>query len=671
MAGAVARRQVVRALALGLVAMAVVAPTPLVAAQDAQEGLRWASLGDSFAAGEGLEHPSRASQTDQDCQRALAGDEFPSVAWGAAAAENRAGPFAFVACTGAITDDLFPAPAGRLQAGQRDQAIFVSGQSRFDVVTFSFGGNNIGFDDVLLGCAGLSATGGVTAVAGGGLGWAAAPWVGCTLSEQEMKDRIDALTDPSSADGPLPACNALGDNASTAQHWDDDGLVQGRITLPELYDVIGRCVAAPGGTVVVMGYPQLLEEADRWSAFEGNRCERIRRADIGKLRGATAHLNFRISEAVAQANATTPANFVFVDPNHFWEGGSDDLTEPSDAARNDPGNRHALCGGGEDWLNGVTIGLAGDGLGRPQRSFHPKQQGQDAMARAASTVGYDLATTMADPRQDTVVLPSEACGSGFAEYVNLATPLFMVDGLVEIPPDPPATPSVGIEFDHPSAVSSGDLDGDGLPEILAVLACYFGGSGSGYFHEIVAFDENLEPLGIVPMGADVDPDWSFLIEDLTVRDRSVIVTYRAGENDEPLCCGSRLITDVFVLQNGQFVRSSRVDASDGAGAVPSEQADGDPSAGPSPEDTVAALVDALNRGDRAGAEQHADPVVIEELLSFADGGPLGGPIGSCTPIGDISTACEMLAGSSIVRVILQFVDDRYRVVATEHAGDAG
>lgn len=391
MAGAVARRQVVRAFALGLVVMAVVAPTPPVVAQEAQEGLRWASLGDSFAAGEGLEHPSRASQTDQDCQRALAGDEFPSVAWGAAAAENRAGPFAFVACTGAITDDLFPAPAGRLQAGQRDQAMFVSGQTRFDVVTFSFGGNNIGFDDVLLGCAGISATGGVTAVVGGGLDWAAAPWVGCTLSEQEMKDRIDALTDPSSADGPLPACDALGDNASAAQHWDGDELVQGRITLPELYDVIGRCVAAPGGTVVVMGYPQLLEEADRWGAFEGNRCARIRRADIGKLRGATAHLNYRISEAVAQANATTPANFVFVDPNHFWEGGSEDLTEPSDAARNDPANRHALCGGGEDWLNGVTIGLAGDGLGRPQRSFHPKQQGHDAMARAASMVPYDCA----------------------------------------------------------------------------------------------------------------------------------------------------------------------------------------------------------------------------------------------------------------------------------------
>lgn len=534
------------------------------AGQGAQEGLRWASLGDSYAAGEGLEHPSRSTQTDRECQRALAGDAYPSVAWGAAAAENRAGPYAFVACTGAITDDLFPAPAGRLQAGQRDQAIFLAGQRRFDVVTLSFGGNNLDFVGVLLSCAGVSITGGATAVIGGVGSWANAPWVGCTLSENEMKTRIDALTDPESVKGTLPACNALGDASSTSAHWDDDRLVQGRITLPELYDVVGRCVAAPGGTVVVMGYPQLLEEGDRWSRLEGNRCHRIRRADVGKLRGATAHLNFRIHEAVIQANERSPGRFVFVDPNHFWEGGRLDLSEPSASERNEPSNRHSLCAGGDPWLNGLTVGTKGQGALRVYRSFHPNQEGHGAMAKAVSSIPFAIAPQVPpDVGTGIVVLPEGTCREVVQYIPGAQPPLHLVDGEVPIPAGPPGIPYVGLTFGQvgPGSkeldpVTTGDLDNDGRPEILAVIMCGTGGSGA--WNDIAVFDSYLEPLGVVPMGQDVEPPWEFLVTSLEVRDQVLEVAYSGGEEDEALCCGTRMVTDRFAYDDGEFVRVERV-----------------------------------------------------------------------------------------------------------------
>jgi len=357
------------------------------------QGLRWASFGDSYAAGEGLPHPSYEDITpwgngnpisgsgDQNhyCQRALARDTPASVAWGAKLAAGKAGPFAFVACSGAITDDLFPTTGSRREADQLAQARNISRQETFDVVTLSFGGNNLGFGDIVSDCIGMTWGDGPD-------GWLGAPWMGCTVSEDEMKARVDRLTNVDSVNE-HPDCSDLGVGGwdTESKHFDDDGLAQGRITVPELYDVIGRCVA-PGGTVIVMGYPHLVEDPARWRSWEGSRCNRIRRADAVPLRGATVHLNNRLQEAVAWANANTPARFVFINANQFWEGGSLELDDPSPEERAAPKNRHALCGPGEDWTNGFIAGSAGDGKARFMRSFHPNQLGHDAMASAASHV---------------------------------------------------------------------------------------------------------------------------------------------------------------------------------------------------------------------------------------------------------------------------------------------
>jgi len=590
------------------------------------DGLRWASLGDSYAAGEGLEHPSRddipvygsdervtgSGQTSHRCQRALVrdDDQYPSSAWGAQVAWDRAGPFAFVACTGAITDDLFPAPAGRLQAGQREQAMFFSGRQRFDVVTLSFGGNNIGFADIITGCTGFSAEGAGAAAAGGGVvapagavaTWAVVPWVGCTMSVDEMRARIDALANPASLDGALPACNDLGDDTSTAVHWDDDGLAYGRITLPELYDVIGRCMAAPGGTVVVMGYPQLVEESGRWGRLEGNRCHRIRRADAGKLREAAAHLNYRIRQAVEHADATTPARFVFVDPNHFWEGGSLDLSEPTREERENPANRHALCGGGEDWLNGLTVGVEGDGAWRRLRSFHPNQRGQNAMATAAKTIPFEPASEITlNPAEGTVVLPPETCNE-MHQYLlpDNELPLRLENGHAPIRAVDQYPPTVVLS-DHRNALTVSDLDGDGSDEVLAIVGCATGGSGA--WDEIAAFNALMEPVGIVPMGEAIDPQWEFVIDSLEIVDRTIVVRYRGGEHDEALCCGTRIITDHIVYRDGRFERTDREEVS----ALT----------------WINDFIDAVNAGDRDRAGDLATAEAVASGLSLvASGGPL-------------------------------------------------
>lgn len=446
-AALVATSMVIATVAICVPAISTATPA---AGQEASRP-SWVSFGDSYAAGEGLEHPTRVEGDDTFamCQRALNDDGNSSTAWGAQVAWDVADHdrYAFVACTGAITDDLFPAPEGRWAAGQLEQARHHAGVERFDVVTLSIGGNNIDFAGILYGCIGVSVTGAVT-FAGMPGGWLAAPWVGCTVSEEEMKTRIDRLTDTSTVDD-SPACDQLGDNTSTSGHWDDDDnpMAEGRITAPELYDVISRCVVNPGGTVVVMGYPQLVEEADRWQLIDGTRCHRIRRADAGKLRGAAAHLNHRLRLAVEHADAHSSAKFVFIDPNDFWEGESFDLDAPSDADRSDRGKRHSLCGGGEDWLNGLTVGSEGDGLVRFQRSFHPNQAGHDAMARAAASVDYERRKVVL-PDSELTKLTSCSAPCGVTGRIPYEHPVFGPITIVTFGPVKSATDPHPSTSDH-------------------------------------------------------------------------------------------------------------------------------------------------------------------------------------------------------------------------------
>lgn len=293
----------------------------------------WLALGDSYSSGEGIpgtkDVDEATTHQGRDCKRAT-GDGTKATAWSvsahrAAGERLGVGTLALVACTGATTSELATQIS---EAGARHR------RDRWDLVTFSIGGNDIGFADILKGC--LDAD---------NLPWSAfdvSP--GCDVDKAELRRRVDEL----------------------------------RGTLSSVYDDVASRVN-PGGDVIVLGYPHLVEEFKRWDPWRreviGN-CEGIQSWDVDLLRGATGYLNQQIALAVADANARHAANgveFRFLDI-------SLDPYEYSD----DAGSRHALCSP-DPWLNGQTTGVK-SGDWRIERSFHPTQVGHDNTGRVLATL---------------------------------------------------------------------------------------------------------------------------------------------------------------------------------------------------------------------------------------------------------------------------------------------
>src|SRR5580658_2314117 len=110
----------------------------------------WLAAGDSYSSGEGLPH------SIGPCAQA---DEVDSKSWADVAADDLredhsspvfADPPVLAACTGATSQDMIDAndAAGAPEWNQS--------MGRFDLVTFTFGGDNIGFAPIIEQCVGLS-----------------------------------------------------------------------------------------------------------------------------------------------------------------------------------------------------------------------------------------------------------------------------------------------------------------------------------------------------------------------------------------------------------------------------------------------------------------------------------------------------------------------------------
>lgn len=317
-------------------------------------GRAWLALGDSYSSGEGIPGTVDVGPAQQhqgrNCQRAT-GDGTSATAWSVSAYNAVAGDLgfedmAFVACTGAVTNEL---------ASQIGEAQERTGRRKWDVVTLSLGGNDIGFADVLLGCLDANS-----------LPWGAFDLTpGCDVDEPTLRSRVDQL----------------------------------RSSLGSAYDLVASKVT-PGGDVVVAGYPHLIEEVARWDRWRrgaiGN-CEGIQSYDVGLLRSVTGYLNQQIALAVADADARHQGSGVRF---HFLDISLDPY-EYSD----DPGARHALCSR-DPWLNGQTTGVS-DGDFRLDRSFHPTQVGHDNTGRVLATFLRDSVTFA-----DAPAAPTTTHGSG-------------------------------------------------------------------------------------------------------------------------------------------------------------------------------------------------------------------------------------------------------------------
>lgn len=369
--------------------------------------IRWLVAGDSFSSGQGLPAVAESS-----CQRAFYSEEFPSKAWAVVAREhledannpsNSGRPlqvvadsngkkgFDFVACGGAVTQDFFSNDRKKKQWDRNHNG-------RFDLVTLSMGGNDIGFPEAMMQCVGADKLAESLASGGsmGGLLGATAAGAG-TLAAS-----TNAWTSPA-------RCPADEDLRQRINHLGEAGNVVDGKQLPgykEFLKEVAVQAVVPGGHIVVVGYPAMFEDPDMWSggAQAGDVCQMVRRTDAHMLRGVAGLLNQTIGNAVRIVNDEKPngVTLSFVDVNTGNEAVAHDnlnLYEPN------RGPRHNLCSGAskDQWLNGVTPRYLFKG------SFHPTQDGHNHTGALVAEHIRTLAWRVPDaPAKPPVVVPPPA-----------------------------------------------------------------------------------------------------------------------------------------------------------------------------------------------------------------------------------------------------------------------
>ncbi len=290
--------------------MALSAATP-------RRPISWLAAGDSFSSGFG-----NAGETGE-CYRSPG-------AWGSVAHDQLAkdlptAKFDFRACAGAVTSDLFAAtPDTKTQ--------WRVGNGRYDLVTFSFGGNDVGFADELTQC-----------ILSGFVGW------------------IDVLARP------VSGCRS---DDEVRKHISD---VIGAEYLPFLRRV-ATDVVSKGGNLVVVGYPALVEDPDRWVGWAqtADNCNGISRDDAPRIRGWSGLLNQLIARAVSDLDRER-INGVHVSFVNVQDGAGSTQDDPRLFEPNGSSRRHNLCAN-DSWI--LNLRLAAD----HKSIIHPNLAGHEAMS---------------------------------------------------------------------------------------------------------------------------------------------------------------------------------------------------------------------------------------------------------------------------------------------------
>ncbi len=258
--------------------------------------------GDSYSSGEGLENNTTG---EKDCQRGIgrAGADrrkSASLAWGQqvmeAMSNGELGQWDlpetwFAACTGAVSENfaVSPQPKKRTktQLGEAQDGI---GSKPFDAVMFTFGGNDIGFSDIIADCIGYE------------VDWTVV-FPGCAATINDLQARIDKEL---------------------------------KLRATGLYQQV-LDVTAPGALVVVAGYPQVLAPSTDWPIYaQVSRCHGLLPEDVPTLREVGDRLNETLKTLVADQQKRDPKRtWLFADVRNEFNG-------------------HELCGKGEDWVNGIS-----------------------------------------------------------------------------------------------------------------------------------------------------------------------------------------------------------------------------------------------------------------------------------------------------------------------------
>lgn len=365
--------------------------------------ISWLSLGDSYGAGEG------ATNATGYCQRS------PNAGGPKAATILRdqrgwtIDPEVFAACTGYLSQDLLhsrndlaaarrdiygkpiEAPTGSEVPADQSLATWaqngVPAGTKFDVVVASFGGNDIGFADVVKACIDITRTliqvgnAVVPSVTG-------SPWE--AFARAVVADQLANRLDPE-------GCGPVGDELDSRV----DDLISGSRSgqrLADVYRQAADALLAPGGVFVVLGYPRLTTPSKNWQAWRGNQCNMLSRSDADRLGRAAEHFDQQLRSTVEGIDS----RFAYVSRLDVFDDGE---------------NYHSLCSRGAEWLNTPLVFLR-DGTARPQRGFHPNDLGYLATAEAVAG--------LVDQRLGTTALPAPTLPPAVAESVaptTLAVPL--------------------------------------------------------------------------------------------------------------------------------------------------------------------------------------------------------------------------------------------------------
>lgn len=298
----------------------------------------WLSAGDSYSSGVGTDPHAEGS-----CRRS------PRAAGPAAAGLLRQRGWTIshthTACEGALVEDMFNrrSPTSGRMSMFEEHVESLDGPRRLDVITLSLGGNDVGFEDVVLACVPFTR---ITELV-----------LGCP-SEASLQARIDNLIDPART---CPGSTRSGSRPDYGCALRIDGQQYGSVS--DFYREIASERLTERGRLYVIGYPSLIAPSSEWRLFDA--CRALYKPDtVDRLGRLAEHLNRKLAEAVRRANEALGAERVhYVDTyTPFREG------------------RHEVCGRGSDLIHGIThVGL--NPLTGWYRSFHLNNAGHAEVGR--------------------------------------------------------------------------------------------------------------------------------------------------------------------------------------------------------------------------------------------------------------------------------------------------
>lgn len=303
--------------------------------------ISWLAAGDSYSSGQGLTYRTGK------CAQGLATNgnlgAWPIEAANALMSNGlkliHNSP-KFVACTGATTDEFF---TKNDNAGHPE---WNPSMGKFDLVTFTFGGDNVGFSKFISSCIFELVK----------AAFVSPPFVSPHCPSQQTTE------------------NAI--KSQLAGPDSNYGL---------FLKIVAKEVVNTGGNIVVLGYPDLIESPSLWNAYQQllGMCQGITESEATEIRTLSKYLNSIIEQTVHDINseAINGVHLTFVDvntgnPSQGIPYNYPNLFEPSQ------GVRHNLCSA-QEWLNGITAYSEHFNFNCfpvSCASFHPNQGGNTAMA---------------------------------------------------------------------------------------------------------------------------------------------------------------------------------------------------------------------------------------------------------------------------------------------------